>query len=46
MIKNSTNINKANNHLSDHKKGGQRRMVLEMQVLAWNRHKKVAGLHR
>ena len=43
MVNNSTNINKTNNHLSDHKKGGQRRMMLEIQVLVWNRHKKSGG---
>jgi hypothetical protein len=44
MVNNSTNINKANNHLSsqpiEHKKDSWQ-MTLEIQVLAWDRHKAV-----
>jgi len=50
MVNNSTNINKTNDHLSteliEHKNEGQQHMMLEIQVLAWDRHKDVAGLNR
>jgi uncharacterized protein YpmS len=47
MVFNSTNINKINNHLSteltEHKKDHD--MTLKIQVLAWKRHKNMAGLN-
>jgi len=47
MVNKSTNINKTNNHLSNHwDKKRPQHMVLEIQVLAWNRHKKVVGLNQ
>ena len=43
MVNNSTIINKTSNHLSpqsiEHKKDPQH-MAIEIQVLAWDRHKK------
>ena len=49
MVINSTNINKTNNQLSfeltELKKRPQQ-MKLEIQVLAWDRHKYVAGLNQ
>ena len=52
MVNNSTNyINKMSNHLSapiieqTNKKKPQH-MMLEIQVLAWDRHKNVAWLNR
>ena len=48
MVNNSTNINKMYNHLLpqiiEHKKR-PRHMTLDIQVLAWNRHKTVAELN-
>ena len=49
MVINSTNINKMNNHLilnelTEHKKIIN--VTLEIQGLAWDRHKNVAGLNR
>jgi hypothetical protein len=42
MVNNYTNINKTNNHLSpvftEHKKGGSQQLMVEIQVLAWDRH--------
>jgi hypothetical protein len=34
MVNNSTNINR---HSLKHKKGGQHHLMLEMQVMAWDR---------
>jgi hypothetical protein len=34
MVNNSTNIN---HHSLKHKKGGQHHLMLEMQVMAWDR---------
>jgi hypothetical protein len=34
MVNNSTNINR---HSLKHKKGGQNHLMLEMQVMAWDR---------
>ena len=48
MVSNCTNINKTNNHLSSQiieNKKGSGHMVLEIQVLAWDRCKKVAGIY-
>jgi hypothetical protein len=47
---NSTNFNKRNNYTppekkTEHKKKRPRHMMLEIQVLACDRHKKVAGLN-
>jgi hypothetical protein len=46
MVNNSTIINKTSNHLSpqniEHKKDPQH-MAIEIQVLAWDRHKKCQG---
>ena len=41
MVNNFTNINKKNNHLIEHKKRSWH-MMLEIQILAWDRHKNVA----
>jgi len=49
MVDNFSNINKTNNHLSsslpEYKQKPQH-MMLEIQVLAWERHENVAGLNR
>ena len=49
MVNNSTDINKTHNHLSssltEHKYKPQH-MMLEIQVLAWDKHKKMVGLNR
>jgi len=48
MVINSPNINKTNNHLlsklNSRNTKRSRNMTLEIQVLAWDRHKHVAGL--
>ena len=48
MLNKSTNVNKTNNHLSsqliEHKKD-HGHMTLEIQILAWDKHKNVAGLN-
>jgi hypothetical protein len=50
MAIDSTNINKANNHLSFIAELAElkrpRHMTLEIQVLAWDRYNNVAGLNR
>ena len=45
MFKNSTNINQINNHFLPQTIEPWH-MVLEIQVLAWDRHTKVAGLNQ
>jgi hypothetical protein len=49
MVNNSTNINKLSNHLSSQltepQKGVTLHMMLEIQVLSWDRHKKATGLN-
>jgi hypothetical protein len=45
MVKNSTNINKTNKHLSSQLKK-PRHMILEIQIQAWYSHKYVAELNR
>jgi hypothetical protein len=47
MVNNSTNLTKTNSHLSSHvieHKNIVRHMKLEIQVMAWDKHKKEAGL--
>ena len=44
MVNNSTNINKANNYLSPQTIEYKKNMKLEIQILAWDRQKNVAGL--
>ena len=50
MVNNSTNINKTNNLLwpspNEKKAKRPRHMVLEKQILDWNRHTNMAGLNR
>jgi hypothetical protein len=50
VVNNSTKINKTNNHLSpsltEQTKKGPQHMTVEIQVLAWDRHKNVAGLNQ
>jgi hypothetical protein len=44
VVNNSTNINKRNNHLSSQIIANEKEhnIMLEIQVLAWNRHINVA----
>jgi hypothetical protein len=48
MVINSTNINKANNHLLNplNTQKIPQHMALEIQVLDWDRHKYVVGLNQ
>ena len=48
MVNNSININKTNNLISPSHWTQKRpqNLTLEIQVLAWDRHKYVAGLNR
>ena len=45
MVSNSTNINKMNSHLSHQIIEHKKHMALEIQVLAWYRHKNVGWLN-